>query len=367
MENALRKRPHAQTIGRILMHGMLAEDYIKLMSRTELDLRFFKAPENPEDFVNVCHEMGDTDCALADKELAAGHTRTAATYYLGASALYRVADYGLVAHTEEKKTLTRKMVETFRKGKDIEGEDKPQYVEIPFEGSTMTAYLTVPENAPRDVPVVVVISGATGFKEENYGIARKLWERGVASITFDGPGQGEALLFHHCYYTLDNYERAVRTIIEYVRGQGLTGPVGLVGISYGGYLAPRCAIFNSDLVSALCMRGGTVWSDDAILARNEIYRPNFMLKCNITDADEMRELSHKMNIEGLCEQITCPLLIAHTEEDYSAGTRGAKYVWEHASSTDKEFFTIPGDLHCGDNEDTRVASHIADWFVDHLK
>jgi dienelactone hydrolase len=351
----------------MLMHGMCAEDYIKLMDRTERNMRTFEPVMEPEDFVDVAHELGDADAVYAEKELALGHKVTAAQYYLQASALYRVADYGLVAFTDEKRTLTRKMVDCFRRGKELEEKDNPEYVEIPFGGSIMPAYLTIPSNAPADVPVVIVISGATGFKEENYGMAYKLWERGIASITFDGPGQGEALLFHNCYYTLDNYEKAVHAVINHLREKkGLSGPIGAIGISYGGYLATRAACFNNEDISALAVRGGCTRSDNLILARNFIYMPNFMNKCNVGDQKSMIGLSHQMDIEDYVDAIKCPLLVVHTQKDYSVGVEGARYIYEHVSSSDKEYVEMPGDLHCADNEDMRVGSYIADWFSSRL-
>ena len=187
-EKIIRKRPEGQLPPRMLGHGMDPMDYFKLMGRTE--------KEDGEDFVNVSEELGDTAYNYAVSELEKGHKVTAYKFFLNASALYRVGDYGLVEKTEEKLRLYKKVVDSFERGKALSIYDKPIKLDIPYLHSTMPGWLMIPEGAPKDVPVAVVIPGATGYKEENYPAALKLWERGVAALIFDGPGQGEALLVH---------------------------------------------------------------------------------------------------------------------------------------------------------------------------
>jgi dienelactone hydrolase len=341
MEKQKRVRPLGQGMGRMLNHGMAPADFMKLMNKTDFNCFNFSRIENGEDFITAAVSLGDQDVAYAEKQLKLGHKVTAGKFFLNASALYRVADYGLIEPTEEKLSIYKKLVDTFRRGKELSIYDKPVHVEIPFEHSTMPGYLTIPDGAGKDVPVVIVIPGATGYKEENYGQAYKLWERGIATLIFDGPGQGEAMLFRKYVYRVDNYEKAVKAVIDFVRADSRVGKkVAIIGISYGGYLAPRTACFYSKELAACVGRGGLAKTDDLTLPKNHAYLRNFKVKFNEPDEDKAVAISHQMTIEPYVKNITCPLLVQHTEQDFVVGTEGAHYIYEHASSKDKELYRI---------------------------
>lgn len=359
-EKVVRKRPLGQSPARMLGHGMDPMDYLKLTERTE---------KGGEDFVDVCHEMGDAAYDYAVSELEKGHKVTASTFFLNASALYRLGDYGLTEKTEEKLTLYRKLVDSFERGKALDIYEKPIKVEIPFMHSTMPGWLMIPENAPKDVPVGIVIPGATGFKEENYISAYRLWERGLAALIFDGPGQGEAMLFRDYYYDLTNYEKAVKAVIDFVRAYPDVGDrVGLYGISYGGYLAARTACFYNDEIDCVVSRGGT--DDTALLIANDMIKPvvlhKFMMKFNTDDEEEAERLMRQMTIVEETKNITCPLLVLHTEHDFVLSVEGARRLYENASSEDKELKLFPGPVHCADDDDVKAGSYIADWMAERL-
>lgn len=213
----LRKRPPAQGFGRMLAHGLGVEEFVQLMGRTEINTNSLKMVTEPEDFIDVCMDLGDMTYAKAEKELALGHKETASKFFLNACGVYRVADYGLIEPTEEKLNVYSKVPDSFKRGKALSIYDKVINVEIPFEHATMPGYLTIPDHAPSDVPVVIVVAGATGYKEENYSLAYRYWERGFATLIFDGPGQGESMLFRGYSYTVDNFERAVKAAIDFIR------------------------------------------------------------------------------------------------------------------------------------------------------
>ncbi|MFV0643718.1 MAG: alpha/beta hydrolase [Sphingomonadaceae bacterium] len=362
-----RTRPAAQDIGRMLGQGMSPEDFIKLMNITELDCATLEKINDGEDFVLAANRLGDEAYAYAENQARFGHEATASQYYFNACALYRLADYGLVDVTEEKTTIYKKIPDSFRKGKALSVHEKVINIEIPFEHTTLPGYLMIPDNAPDDIPVVIYIPGATGYKEENYLNALKLWERGVAVIIFDGPGQGEALHFRDVFYTVDNYEKAVKSVIDFIHADPRLGnKIGLMGISYGGYLATRAACFVNDDIDACVCRGGCAKTDDLTMPRDHYYLHKFMHKFNVYDEGEAAEISHQMNIEAYLKNITCPMLVQHTEEDPILGVDGAQKIYAMISSKDKEYHQIPGNVHCGCNENEKVGCYGADWMVDRL-
>lgn len=367
MSKILRKRPAAQGFGRMLAHGLGSEEFVELMGRTELDCNTLQKNEHPEDFIDVCKQIGDRCFAKAETELAKGHSVTASTFFLNACGVYRVADYGLIEPTEEKLALYKKVPESFLKGKNYSIYDKVERVEIPFEHSTMPGYLTKPANAAANVPVVIVIAGATGYKEENYSLAHRFWERGFATLIFDGPGQGESMLYRDYNYTVDNYEQAVAAVIDFIHERSDVGNrVALVGISYGGYLAARSACFVNDRIEAIISRGGCSRTNQLTVPRDHAYLRNFKVKFGEYNDEKAKKISSQMTIEPYLNQITVPLLVQHTEDDGILGTEGAHNIYNMASSQDKEYYTIPGSIHCGDDYDDSVASYAADWLADRM-
>ncbi len=93
---------------------------------------------------------------------------------------------------------------------------------------------------------------------------------------------------------------------------------------------------------------------------------NFKVKFNEYDEEKAAEISRQMNIEPYLHQITVPLLVQHTEQDMVCGIAGAKAIYSMASSKDKEYYEIPGVMHCGDDYDDTVASYAADWLADRM-
>lgn len=128
-----------------------------------------------------------------------------------------MGDYGIKGVDEEKYRIYGKLVDSFKRSKQLMKKKEVQYIEVPFEDKKMPAYLLLPEDAPKDVPVVICVVGATGFKEENFIIAETVLNRGAAAIIFDGPGQGECNLNRDLYLTETNYDEAVLAIVDCIK------------------------------------------------------------------------------------------------------------------------------------------------------
>ncbi len=367
-----RKRPNAQSIGRMIGHGMCVEDYIKLTSATEFDCGTYEKIQDGADFVDTADRLGDEAYAYAEQQEIMGNYETASEFYLNACACYRLADYGINDLTEEKKRIYKKVPLSFQKGKKFSFAENVEVVEIPFEGKTIPGYFVIPENCDTNLPVMLFIPGATGFKEENYLTALKFWERGIPFLIFDGPGQGESLYFRDIFYTVDNYEEACKNVIDFVKADPRVGnKVALYGISYGGYLATRCACFLNDDICGLIVRGGSSNTDQltmrTVAGIERFYLKGFKLKFNEYDDEKAAVISFQMNVEKDLKNITVPTLIIHSEEDPIIGTEGAKTIYSNISSLDKEYAEYPGNTHCCDDQHEKVSCYAADWMVRRIK
>ena len=63
--------------------------------------------------------------------------------------------------------------------------------DLPFDGFAIPGYLRLPPGTSGSLPVVIVLGGLESTKEESYRFENLCLARGLATCTFDGPGQGE--------------------------------------------------------------------------------------------------------------------------------------------------------------------------------
>jgi pimeloyl-ACP methyl ester carboxylesterase len=81
-------------------------------------------------------------------------------------------------------------------------------------------------------------------------------ERGYTCIVFDGPGQGAARIEHGLVFRPD-WEAVVGPVVDYALTRPEVDParVALMGISFGGYLAPRAASGEPRLAACIADPG----------------------------------------------------------------------------------------------------------------
>lgn len=157
-----------------------------------------------------------------------------ATYY------YRMAEFYMIDDTPEKMKCYRNFRECFEKAN--EGK-KIQRFEIPFEGSFLPAIKIDAENSKG---TILVHGGYDSFMEEFYPVVKNCINFGYSLIMFEGPGQGQArkngLTFRY------DWEVPTTSVIDYFN----LHDVNLMGISWGGYLAPRAAAFDKRIKNVIC-------------------------------------------------------------------------------------------------------------------
>lgn len=130
---------------------------------------------------------------------------------------------------------------------------QPQVVNIPYDGTTLPGYFfrASADDSPR--PTIILVNGYDGTAEELYftnGAAAL--ERGYNVLAFDGPGQGTMIIDHHTPFRPD-WENVITPVVDYA----LTLPgvdarkLVLMGLSFGGYLAPRAATAEHRLAACV--------------------------------------------------------------------------------------------------------------------
>ena len=186
--------------------------------------------------------------------------------------------------------------------------------EVPFENFRMAAYLRVPPGIKRP-PVVVIISGLESTKEEARTMEDGLLRRGIATFTFDGPGQGETWFQGGM---IIEFERATSAVIDYLEklSEVDANRLGVFGPSLGGYLAPRSAACDARIKA--CTFAGGMYDRTRVASRLEdpfeYARISHIWK--VYDKQKLIELHSRCTLEGLAPKIHCPLLVVHGTKDF---------------------------------------------------
>ena len=121
---------------------------------------------------------------------------------------------------------------------------KAERVAIPYEvGVTLHGYLFRAADNGAPQPTLIVTGGYDGTAEELYfyGAAAAV-ARGLTCVVFDGPGQGAAIIEQGLMFRPD-WEAVVKPVVDYTvqLPEVDASKIALLGISLGGYLAPRAA------------------------------------------------------------------------------------------------------------------------------
>jgi hypothetical protein len=140
-----------------------------------------------------------------------------------------------------------------------------EQVEIAYEGTTLPGYFfrpSDPDGTRR--PTVVLNNGSDGPVCDMWsaGAAAAL-ERGWNALVFDGPGQGAALYRQHLYFRAD-WEAVITPVVDHLLARDDVDPhrIALIGISQGGYWAPR-AVAHERRIAACVADPGVVRVGDS--------------------------------------------------------------------------------------------------------
>ncbi|HEY8846874.1 MAG TPA: alpha/beta fold hydrolase, partial [Candidatus Limnocylindrales bacterium] len=179
-------------------------------------------------------------------------------------------------------------------------------LEIPFEGTTIPGNLRRPRDVTRP-PVVLLVPGLDSVKEELFAMEQDFLRRGMATLTVDGPGQGESA---PRFPIRADWSSVVRPIIDVLaaRSDVDAGRVGLMGISMGGIYGPLAAA-REKRVRALVALAGPYDLSECWAALNPLTRGGYVFYTKSTDEAEAFERSKALALHGVLAQVDQPLLV----------------------------------------------------------
>jgi pimeloyl-ACP methyl ester carboxylesterase len=342
--------------------------------------------------------------AEAEAQLAAGHRISARDGYLRATTYFRTSEFFLHGHPEDPRidSAYQKSIQAYRACCALH--DPPILpVEIPYEGTTLPGYFHRFDQSGTKRPLFIMHSGFDGSAEELHSEgARSGIERGYNVLTFDGPGQYGPIHRARMPFRPD-WEKVITPVVDFALTLGGVAPgkIALMGISLGGYLAPRAAAFEKR-ISALVANDGVydfglanlggpmparerATAEAAIRAKEapEVDRKlEELMKASPTVA---WALTHGMFVtgtssprtyvaatldyhlrNGIAERISCPTLVLDAEEDiFFKGQPEQLYEHLNCPKTLMRFTASEGaGAHCQVGAHRLAFGRIYDWLDD---
>lgn len=256
-------------------------------------------------------------------------------------------------------------------------------VEIPYEDTTLHGWLFSPDMSGTPRPTILLPDGYDSTAEEmlQYGVGAL--ERGYNLLTFDGPGQGRALITQKLYMRPD-FEAVLTPVVDWVstRPDVDADRLVLMGRSFAGYLAPRAAAFEHRIAALVCdppdpdmglhIPGGIVGKVAAPISdlqmkfsadKREFFGARMVTHGDHDMADYLNTLS-TFNMLDVAHQITCPTLLVDCEGDALAGGDGSAALAAKmtAPATSIKLSAASGaGGHCGGMGQTVWDAAVYDW------
>jgi dienelactone hydrolase len=335
---------------RFLMGGVDYNDFQRTTGRVE----------TWDEWLDAWCESAEEHLALAREAEEAGHAVTAGDAYLRAAVSYHFGKFVWVVDADRHREATELSIAALYDAHRLL-DPTAERIETPFDGAKLAANLRRPAGIERP-PLVVIIAGLDSTKEEFFRNEEVFLRRGMATLSLDGPGQGET------GFELDitrAYERPVAAILDAVahRDDVDLDRVGALGVSMGGYYAPRAAAGEKRIKAVAGVSGpfcfGEHWD-----SLPQLTRETFTAKSGAANDDEGRARALELDLEPVIDQLDQPALMVTGKLDRLIPWEQTKRIADRARNG--RFVLYEDGNHVVANVSYKSRPLVADWLADQL-
>jgi pimeloyl-ACP methyl ester carboxylesterase len=317
-------------------------------------LRTTATIERWEDWLGAWVETADVHRALAEEAEGEGNGRTAGEAYVRAALCYHFGKFVWLVDLDRHREATERAIACiYAAHRHLDPE--AARVEIEFEGATLVGNLRQPAGGP--APLVLLLPGLDSTKEEFFNWEEVFLARGLATFSFDGPGQGESGFATHIR---PDYEAAVSGALDAL---GWDGPVGACGVSLGGYYAPRAAAREPRLRAVAGVSGafnfGECWDGLPPLTREA-----FAHHSGAEDEEDARSKALELDLAPVIAELDRPALMVTGKLDRIIPWEQTKRIADEAPKG--QFVLYEEGNHVCNNIPYKYRPLVADWLAKEL-
>jgi 2,6-dihydroxypseudooxynicotine hydrolase len=298
---------------------------------------------------------------LGDKAFAEGCKLSAGEHWTRAALCYHFGKFLFVNDPVQMKAAHCKVVECRMKA--LPHLNPPgERVEIPYEGKLLYGILRKPAGVTTP-PIVVMCMGLDSTKEEMDDYENRFLKRGVATLAFDGPGQGEA---EDDFPITPEYEKPVKAVLDYVetRHDVDIERIGIWGVSFGGYYAPRAAAFDKRIKACVAL-SGAYQRTASFEGRPRLNAEAFRVRSKSATLAEAGKVALRVSLKGIAKNITCPIYIVAGTNDRLTPVSAAEQLAAEVSGP-CVLNIVEGGNHVVNNLWYRYRDQTADWMATQL-
>lgn len=238
--------------------------------------------------------------------------------------------------------------------------------DIPYGDVSLPGYLHTPASTSSRtaLPCVIMVNGADSVKEEYHNWAQQFVRRGLAVVTFDGPGQGE--MVGRLPMRPEAWEEPMGAVIDALLRNELisVGKIGVWGSSMGGFLVSRAAAFESRIEAVISSGGFYDFRDFPYWALST--QMNVMEDLMLDSVAETRVyVADHCSLKGTADRIACPYMVIHGARDELVTVEEARQMAEDAQQG--EFICFEDGYHTCTNRNATLVPLMCDWMARKLE
>ena len=314
-----------------------------------------------EEWCTAWSTAGATHEALGRDALAAGHDLSAGGHLARAAVYFHFAKFVFVDDLVQMKEAHARAVRCLNDALPHLSPPGERH-EIPFDGAALAGILRRP-GVDGPWPAVILIPGLDSAKEEFRATEALFLERGLATFSVDGPGQGEA---EYDLPIRSDWEVPGAAIVEHLaaRPDIDAARIGMWGVSLGGYYAPRAASGVDRIKACIALAGpynfGAIWDQLPELTRN-----TYCVRSMSADDDAARDHALTLSLEGRTELIDVPLQVVMGKQDRLIPWQDAQRVVDEVGGNAELLLLEDGNHGCA-NVSYKHRYRSADWMAEKL-
>ncbi|HEY4821493.1 MAG TPA: alpha/beta hydrolase, partial [Xanthobacteraceae bacterium] len=255
---------------------------------------------------------GDAYENLARAALDRGRRQSAGELFWHACLSYHYAQFLWFHDPQSREAGQRHKVELYREAAPLFVAPAERF-DLAFEDFVIPGYLRLPPGRIGPSPAAVILGGLESTKEESYRFENLCLARGLATCTFDGPGQGE--MYFQAKLRPD-FHRFASAVLDWLvaRPEIDSARIGVIGRSLGGFYAVHWAAHEPRLKACVCW--GVLFDLSYYDAMRDPARRGFAYVAGFDDPERAAPyLKKTLDLAGQAEHVGCPVYALHGARD----------------------------------------------------